>query len=133
MNDHITGAAGLWFLGQSLQLLGATGSGLTLMIVTVSIMLAYNTPALWKRLGHRAGSWFQSSEEAMMEEDAMDEAAMQQATANTARAAGLSFCSRSKGHHHRESASKTCLLASARDNLPARRSSTCPRGGHDRA
>ena len=81
LNDHITGAAGLWLLGQSLQLLGATGSGLTLML-TVSIMLAYNTPALWKRLGHRAGSWFQSSEEAMMEEDAMDEAAMQQATAS---------------------------------------------------
>ena len=78
LNDHITGASGLWLLGQSLQLLGATGSGLTLML-TVSIMLAYNTPALWKRLGHRAGSWFQSSEEAMMEEDAMDEAAMQQA------------------------------------------------------
>ena len=84
LNDHITGAAGLWLLGQSLQLLGATGSGLTLML-TVSIMLAYNTPALWKRLGHRAGSWFQSSEEAMMEEDAMDEAAMQQA-ASTATA-----------------------------------------------
>jgi S-DNA-T family DNA segregation ATPase FtsK/SpoIIIE len=78
LNDHITGASGLWLLGQSLQLLGATGSGLTLML-TVSIMLAYNTPTLWKRLGHRAGSWFQSSEEAMMEEDAMDEAAMQQA------------------------------------------------------
>ena len=87
LNDHITGASGLWLLGQSLQLLGATGSGLTLML-TVSIMLAYNTPALWKRLGHRAGSWFQSSEEAMMEEDAMDEAAMQQAaSAATASAA----------------------------------------------
>ena len=83
LNDHITGAAGLWLLGQSLQLLGATGSGLTLML-TVSIMLAYNTPALWKRLGHRAGSWFQSSEEAMMEEDAMDEAAMQQAASAAA-------------------------------------------------
>ena len=87
LNDHITGASGLWLLGQSLQLLGATGSGLTLML-TVSIMLAYNTPALWKRLGHRAGAWFQSSEEAMMEEDAMDEAAMQQAaSAATASAA----------------------------------------------
>jgi len=87
LNDHITGASGLWLLGQSLQLLGTTGSGLTLML-TVSIMLAYNTPALWKRLGHRAGSWFQSSEEAMMEEDAMDEAAMQQAaSAATASAA----------------------------------------------
>ena len=87
LNDHITGASGLWLLGQSLQLLGATGSGLTLML-TVSIMLAYNTPALWKRLGHRAGSWFQSSEEAMMEEDAMDEAAMQHAaSAATASAA----------------------------------------------
>ncbi len=87
LNDHITGASGLWLLGQSLQLLGATGSGLTLML-TVSIMLAYNTPALWKRLGHRAGSWFQSSEEAMMEEDAMDEAAMQKAaSAATASAA----------------------------------------------
>ena len=83
LNDHITGASGLWLLGQSLQLLGATGSGLTLML-TVSIMLAYNTPALWKRLGHRAGSWFQSSEEAMMEEDAMDEAAMQQAASAAA-------------------------------------------------
>ena len=48
LNDHITGAAGLWLLGQSLQLLGATGSGLLLML-TVSVMLAYNTPALWKR------------------------------------------------------------------------------------
>jgi len=86
LNDHITGASGLWLLGQSLQLLGATGSGLTLML-TVSIMLAYNTPALWKRLGHRAGSWFQSSEEAMMEEDAMDEAAMQQAASAAATAA----------------------------------------------
>ena len=57
-------------------------------MLTVSIMLAYNTPALWKRLGHRAGSWFQSSEEAMMEEDAMDEAAMQHAaSAATASAA----------------------------------------------
>ena len=59
-------------------------------MLTVSIMLAYNTPALWKRLGHRAGSWFQSSEEAMMEEDAMDEAAMQKAaSAATATTAAL--------------------------------------------
>ena len=89
LNDHITGAAGLWLLGQSLQLLGATGSGLTLML-TVSIMLAYNTPALWKRLGRRAGSWFQSSEEAMMEEDAMDEAAMQKAASTATTAAATS-------------------------------------------
>ena len=83
LNDYITGAGGLWLLGQSLQFLGTTGSGLTL-VFAVSIMLAYNTPLLWKRLGHRAGAWFQSAEESMMEEDAMDEAAMKQAAVATA-------------------------------------------------
>ena len=109
LNDHITGAAGLWLLGQSLQLLGATGSGLLLML-TVSVMLAYNTPALWKRIGQQAGSWFQSSEETMMAEDAMDEAAMQQASAN-----GTSSPSQPEGNTAEERM-KNVLLASQEDH-----------------
>ena len=130
LNDHITGASGLWLLGQSLQLLGATGSGLTLML-TVSIMLAYNTPALWKRLGHRAGSWFQSSEEAMMEEDAMDEAAMQQAaSAATASSNRCVLCLRSRGLPRQpppqKSASRMCFSLRKKRNRHARRSwTTC--------
>ena len=129
LNDHITGAAGLWLLGQSLQLLGATGSGLTLMIV-VSVMLAYNTPALWKRLGQRAGAWFKSSEEAMMEEDAMDEAAMQQAAANTATTgAATSSAAETKAASTEENI-KNVLLASeqeqASDEVPFDVTPTAP-------
>lgn len=78
LNDHVTGAAGLWLLGQSLHWGGALGSSLFLML-TVGVMLAFNTPALWKRLGQRLGAWFKSSEETMMEEDAQDEAAVKEA------------------------------------------------------
>jgi S-DNA-T family DNA segregation ATPase FtsK/SpoIIIE len=116
LNDHITGAAGLWLLGQSLQLLGATGSGLLLML-TVSVMLAYNTPALWKRIGQQAGSWFQSSEETMMAEDAMDEAAMQQASAN-----GTSSSSQPEGSTAEERM-KNVLLAS-RENHKSKSTAT---------
>ena len=83
LNDHMTGAAGLWLLGQGLHLGGATGSSIFLML-TVGIMLAFNTPALWKRMGQRLGSWFKSSEEAMMEEDAQDAAAVEEAHGATA-------------------------------------------------
>ncbi|MGB1480132.1 MAG: DNA translocase FtsK 4TM domain-containing protein [Flavobacteriales bacterium] len=78
LNDHVTGAAGLWLLGQSLHWGGALGSSLFLML-TIGIMLAFNTPALWNRLGQRLGAWFKSSEETMMEEDALDEAAVKEA------------------------------------------------------
>lgn len=80
LNDHITGASGLWLLGQGLHLGGAMGSSIFLML-TVGIMLAFNTPALWKRMGQRLGSWFKSSEETMMEEDAQDAAAVEEAHA----------------------------------------------------
>ena len=129
LNDHITGAAGLWLLGQSLQLLGATGSGLTLMIV-VSVMLAYNTPALWKRLGQRAGAWFKSSEEAMMEEDAMDEAAMQQAAANTATTGTATASAAEAKAASTEENIKNVLLASeqeqASDEVPFDVTPTAP-------
>ena len=82
LNDHITGAAGLWLLGQGLHLGGAMGSSIFLML-TVGVMLAFNTPALWRRLGQRLGAWFKSSEEAMMEEDALDDAAVKEANATS--------------------------------------------------
>jgi S-DNA-T family DNA segregation ATPase FtsK/SpoIIIE len=79
-------------------------------MLTVSVMLAYNTPALWKRIGQQAGSWFQSSEETMMAEDAMDEAAMQQASAN-----GTSSPSQPEGNTAEERM-KNVLLASQEDH-----------------
>jgi len=85
LNDHVTGAAGLWLLGQGLHIGGSLGSSIFLML-TVGIMLAFNTPALWKRIGQRLGSWFKSSEETMMEEDAQDAAAVEEALGTAASA-----------------------------------------------
>jgi len=82
LDDHIIGASGLWLLGKSMHVAGFTGSAVFL-IITVAVMMAFNAPSLWKGIGHRVGAWFNSGEEAMMEEDAQDEAAVQQAASSS--------------------------------------------------
>ena len=78
LDDHITGAAGLWLLGQGLHVVGSLGSGIFLMSA-VAIMMTLHAPGVSKQLGRKLGSWFKSSEEAMMDEDAQDEARVQEA------------------------------------------------------
>ena len=82
LDDHITGAAGLWLLGQGLHVVGSLGSGIFLMSA-VAIMMTLHAPGVSKQLGRKLGSWFKSSEEAMMDEDAQDEARVQEAASET--------------------------------------------------
>ena len=83
LDDHITGASGLWLLGRGLHVIGSLGSGIFLLSA-VAIMMTLHAPGVSKRLGRTLGSWFKSSEETMMDEDAQDEARMREASDSVA-------------------------------------------------
>ena len=77
--DHLTGNVGRWLLTNSIHYLKPSGSAIVLLIIATS-MLAYNTPVLYRKIGQKLGSWFKSSEESMLEEDAQDDAAVREAS-----------------------------------------------------
>ena len=109
LDDHIIGAAGLWAVGTLIHNIGFPGAAFVAAFGGAMLM-AYNTPVLWKRIAQLVGSLQPSSKEAMAAEDAEDEAAMQRATERNADAAASE-------EEAREQAIQNVLLASE-DNNP---------------